>query len=242
MKGGWAGMTQAGENSNALSNLEKDMLPLNVLLHCRTVVEGKNTLTTGVMTNVEGELFEVEIHEFEQFELGETVKLTIYSPAGIQSMHSVVFAKYEGAIALLQPPELNKRFKDRREHPRVNITGIAHIIHVLKDTGEELALDKLNEFEIQDISISGISFSGQDTPHLFTKSRLKAKIEIGIGFSCELEIVRRERHEDVLHWGATMQVLEPEMLRPLRALILRQQVEIHAEMRRESNQKRIFKE
>jgi hypothetical protein len=242
MKGGWAGMTQAGENSNALTNLEKDMLPLNVLLHCRTVVEGKNTLTTGVMTNVEGELFEVEIHEFEQFELGETVKLTIYSPAGIQSMHSVVFAKYEGAIALLQPPELNKRFKDRREHPRVNITGIAQNVHVLKETGEELALDKLIEFEIHDISISGISFSGQDTPHLFTKSRLKAKIEIGIDFSCELEIVRRERHEDVLHWGATMQVLEPEMLRPLRALILRQQVEIHAEMRRESNQKRIFKE
>lgn len=235
-------MTKAGENNNAGSDMEKELLPLNMLLHCRTVVEGKNTLTTGVMTHVEGELFEVEIHEFEQFELGETVKLTIYSPAGIQSMHSVVFAKYEGAIALLQPPELNKRFRDRREHPRVNITGIAQIIHVLKETGEEIALDKLAEFEIQDISISGISFFGQDTPHLFTKSRLKAKIEIGIDFSCELVIVRRERHEDVLHWGAKMEVLEPEMLRPLRALILRQQVEKHADMRRELNQKRSFKD
>jgi hypothetical protein len=189
MKGGWAGMTRAGENNNAGSKMENDLLPLNMLLHCRTVVEGKTTLTTGLMTNVEGELFEVEIHEFEQFELGETVKLTIYSPMGIQTMYSVVFAKYEGAIALLQPPELNKRF------------------------------------------------TGQDVPYLYTKSRLKAKVEIGIDFSCELEIVRRERHEDVLYCGAKMQVLEPEMLRPLRALILRQQVEKHAEIRRESNQK-----
>jgi hypothetical protein len=237
MKGGLARMTQAGENRNARSDLEKDLLSLNVLLHCRTVVEGKNTLTTGVMTNVEGELFEVEIHEFEQFELGETVKLTIYSPAGIQSMHSVVFAKYGGAIALLQPPELNKRFKERREHPRVNITGIAQIVHVIKETGEEQALDEQAELVIHDISISGISFSGQDGPYLSSKSRLKAKVEIGIDFNCELEIVRRERHEDVFHWGAKMQVLDPEMLRPLRALILRQQVEKHAETRRVSIQK-----
>jgi hypothetical protein len=233
-------LTIAGDNRNSKSDLEKELLPLNMLLHCRTVVEGKTTLTTGVMTNVEGELFEVEIHEFEQFELGETVKLTIYSPAGIQSMHSVVFAKYEGAIALLQPPELFKRFKDRREHPRVNITGIAQIVHMLKETGEEKALDELTEFEIQDISISGISFSGKDTPHLLNKSRLRAKVEIGIDFSCELEIVRRERLDEVLYFGAKMQVLEPEMLRPLRALILRQQVEKHAQTRREIIEKRTF--
>ncbi|WP_182302404.1 hypothetical protein [Cohnella cholangitidis] len=88
-------MTQAGDNKVMLSELDKDLLPLNVLLHCRTVVEGKNFVTTGVMTHVEGELFEVELPEFDQFELGETVKLTVYSPAGIQSMPSIVFAKYE---------------------------------------------------------------------------------------------------------------------------------------------------
>ncbi|QMV41044.1 PilZ domain-containing protein [Cohnella cholangitidis] len=144
------------------------------------------------------------------------------------------------AIALLQPPEVQKRFKERREHPRVEINGNAHIFHVLSDSGEELALDQSVALTIHDISIAGISFSGQDAPHLVTKSRLKAKVEIGFDFNCELEIVRRERQEDRLHWGAKMQVLEPEMLRPLRALILRQQVEKHAQTRRDLGKKRSF--
>ncbi len=226
-------MIRAGDNGNAKSDVEKDLLPLNVLLHCRTVVESKNFVTTGVMTHVEGELFEVELHEFDRYDLGETVKLTIYSPAGIQSMPSVVFAKYEGAIALLQPPDLHKRFKERREHPRVEISGNAQIVHVLKDTGEELTLEEPAELTVHDISLSGISFSGRDAPHLSHNVRLKAKVEIGFGFSCELEIIRRDRQEDVLLYGCTMQVLEPEMLRPLRALILRQQVEKHARTRRD---------
>lgn len=233
-------MTQTGDNKYSMSELEKELLPLNVLLHCRTVVEGKNFVTTGVMTHLEGELFEVEVPEFDQFELGETVKLTVYSPAGIQSMPSIVFAKYEGAIALLQPPDVQKRFKERREHPRVEINGNAHIVNVLNDSGEEMAVDNGVELTIHDISISGISFSGLDSPHFAAKSRLKAKVEIGFGFNCELEIVRRERQEDRMHCGAKMHVLEPEMLRPLRALILRQQVEKNAQSRKDLGKRRSF--
>jgi hypothetical protein len=233
-------MAQTRNNKNTKSVNDTDRLPLNVLLHCRTVVEGKNFVTTGLMTNVEGELLEVELHEFDQFELGETVKLTIYSPAGIQSMPSVVFAKYEGAIAVLQPPDLNRRFTERREHPRVEITGNAQILHVLNEKGEELVLEETAPLTVHDISISGISFSGQDAPHLFQSSRLKANVEIGFGFSCELEIVRREQQEDVLHYGAIMRVIEPDMLRPLRAFILRQQVAKHAQIRRDLIIKRSF--
>ncbi|OXS52367.1 hypothetical protein B1A99_34410 [Cohnella sp. CIP 111063] len=231
-------MAHTGDNRAALSDLDKDLLPLNVLLHCRTVVEGKNFVTTGVMTHVEGELFEVELPEFEQFELGETVKMTVYSPAGIQSMSSIVFAKYEGAIALLQPPELQKRFKERREHPRVEIEGKAQIVRVLGSSGEEREIDDSDGLTIHDISISGISFSGMDAPHFATKSRLRATVEIGISFDCELEIVRRERQENGMHCGAKMHVLEPEMLRPLRALILRQQVQKNANARRSLSKKR----
>jgi len=231
-------MAQTGDNKNVLSELDKDLLPLNVLLHCRTVVEGKNFVTTGVMTHVEGELFEVELPEFEQYELGETVKMTVYSPAGIQSMSSIVFAKYEGAIAILQPPELLKRFKERREHPRVEIAGNAMIVRVLTDSGEEREVQNPANVTIHDISISGISFSGADAPHFAAKSRLRATVEIGFSFECELEIVRRERQENRMHCGAKMLVLEPEMLRPLRALILRQQVQKNANTRRSLGKKR----
>lgn len=222
------------------NEIEKELLQLNVLLHCRTVVEGKNFVTTGVMTRVEGELFEVEIHEYDQFELGENVKLIVYSPAGVQSIPSIVFAKYEGAIALLQHPDLLKRFKDRRENPRVEITGKAQILHMLNERGDKQQLDEPMELKIIDISISGIGFSGPNVHYFDQKRRFNAKVEIGLGFSCELEILRRERHEDIVVCGAKMQVLEPEMLRPLRALILRQQVEQHAKLRRESIVKRTF--
>jgi len=231
-------MAHAGDNRTTLSELDKDLLPLNVLLHCRTVVEGKNVVTTGVMTHVEGELFEVELAEYEQFELSETVKLTIYSPAGIQSMSSIVFAKYEGAIALLQPPDLHKRFKERREHPRVEIGGNARIVRLLSDSGDEQNVPNAEELEIKDISISGISFSGPDAPHFAVKSKLRAKVEIGISFDCELEIVRRERHEGQIQCGAKMHVVEPEMLRPLRALILRQQVQKNAKSRESKSKKK----
>jgi len=234
-------MTQANDNHSSWSELDKDLLPLNVLLHCRTVVEGKNFVSTGVMTHVEGELFEVELHEFEQFDLGETAKLTVYSPAGIQTISSVVFAKYEGAIALLQPPDLHKRFKERREHPRVEIEGTAQIVSLLTGAAGKAGEERLPEMQIHDISISGISFSGQDAPFLATKSRLKATVNIGFSFECEFDIVRRERQDDLIHCGAKMHVLEPEMLRPLRALILRQQVQKNAKNREILMKKRAVK-
>lgn len=234
-------MSLARENRVKMTDVERELLPLNVLLHCRTVVEGKNFVTTGVMTHVEGELFEVELNEFDKFELGEPVKMTIYSPAGIQSMPSIVFAKYEGAIALLQPPDIQRRFVERRDHPRVEVDGNAQIVQVLSESGEELAVDDhAKELKLIDISLSGLSFSSLDGPYFAARSRLKVKVEIGFGFNCELEIVRRERQEDYMHCGAKMQVLEPEMLRPLRALILRRQVENNAKSRQEIVRKRPF--
>lgn len=219
---------------------ERELLPLNVLLHCRTVVEKTNFVTTGVMTHVEGELFEVEIPEFELFELGETVKLTVYSPAGIQTIQSIVFAKYEGAIAVLQPPNLQKRFKERREHPRIEISGNARVYHAIGETGEEIRLDQPLELTVIDISLSGLGFSGPDAHQINRNMRLKAKVEIGFGFDCELEIIRRERQEDKVLLGAKMHVLEPEMMRPLRAIILCHQVEKHAELRRSTQSAKRF--
>lgn len=233
-------MTTNGKIKSLGSELERDLLSLNVLLHCRTVVEGQNFMTTGVMTRVEGELFEVELHEFEQFELGEKVKLTIYSPAGIQTMPSVVFAKYDGAIALLQPPEVLKRFMERRENPRVEIEGFVQITQMLQGSGKEMELMQPMKFSILDISISGLGFAGVDGPHIAQNSRLKARVSIGLEFDCELEIMRRNRLDDGILCGAKMLVLEPEILRPLRAIILRQQVARNSVLRQASHNKRVF--
>ncbi|TJY38502.1 PilZ domain-containing protein [Cohnella pontilimi] len=230
------------EKSGLSGTVYSDTLPLNVLLHCRTVVEKQNFVSTGVMTHVEGELFEVELPEFHVFDLGETVKLTVYSPAGIQTFPSTVFAKYQGAIALIQPPQIQKRFEEKREHPRVNVEGSVHIDLWLDDEGQERTLDDPLEIQVRDISVSGIAFQAPVHPELLRTSRMKAKVEIGIGFDCELEIVRRNRSDDQMVCGAKMTVLDPEMLRPLRALILRQQVERNVQIRQEREEKNRFGE
>ncbi|WEK55172.1 MAG: PilZ domain-containing protein [Candidatus Cohnella colombiensis] len=216
---------------------DRELLPLNVLLHCRTVVEKQNFVATGLMTRVEGELFEIELNEFDLFELGETVKLTIYSPAGIQTISSIVFAKYDGVISLLQPPTLMKRFKEKREHPRVQINGNAFVSHIV-DEGQELILPEPLQLVIQDISLSGLGFVGPDSPYFSRNSKLRAKVQIGFEFSCGLEVVRRDKQDDGLLIGAKMDVSDQEVMRALRATILRQQVEIHADLRRKGETKR----
>lgn len=224
-------MSHAGPMRSGIVE-DKELPPLNVLLHCRTVIESSNFVTTGVMTNVEGELFEVELNDFEQFDLGESVKMTVYSPAGLQTFQSMVFAKYEGAVALILPPNTQKRFKERREHPRVTVSGNAQIYLATSESGEEIPLETPLELKVIDISLNGIGVMGPDAPHISQKMRLKANVEIGLGFDCELEVVRRERQDDNVIFGAKMKLIQPDMLRPLRALILRHQVEKHAELRR----------
>lgn len=214
--------------------MNESLLPLNVLLHCRTVVESQNFVTTGLMTHVEGELFEVELTEYDSFVLGEKVKLTIYTPAGIQTFSSTVFAKYEGAIALIQPPEVLKRFEEKREHPRVEVKGSLEIVDVLDRSGNARSLDTPLQAVLKNISLSGIGFEVPEMPEIVRTAKLNARVDIGFGFSCELEIVRRDVQEDGLAVGAKMKVLEPEMMRPLRALILRQQVERNLQTRKQN--------
>lgn len=232
-------MVQAGNARQVIAD-DKELPPLNVLLHCRTVVESANTLSTGVMTHVEGELFEVELHDFDKYELGENVKLTVYSPAGLQTIQSIVFAKYEGAIALIQPPNVQKRFKERREHPRVNVSGNVLVHAVQDESGEEIRFEHPLSFSVLDISLSGIGISAPDTTQIYRNMKMIANVELEFGFSCELEVIRRERQEDKLLLGAKMQVIEQDMMRPLRAMILRNQVEKHAESRREGIKKQRF--
>lgn len=229
-----------GLTKNDPANQEKERLPLKVLLHCRTVVEKQNFVSTGVMTQVEGELFEVELHEFELFELGETVKLTVYSPAGIHTFASIVFAKYEGAIAIIQPPNLHLRFQEKREFYRVEAEGKAQILRVVDTDGEVKLLPAPLEASLRDISLGGIGLTIGDHPELTKASRFGAVVDLGFTFACDLEIMRRERAEGKWHLGLRMNVVDNEMLRPLRAFVLRQQVEKHVKSRAKENGRRSF--
>lgn len=210
-----------------------ETLPLSILLHCRTVVESDSRVATGLMTQVDGEWFEVEINEFDSFQLGEKVKLTVYSPAGIQTFHSSVFAKYEGAIAVIQPPEVKKRYEEKRGQPRVEVEGSVQVLGGTDQAGQPMAFSGPLEVALRNISTSGIGFIGPDLPVLHRHARLKAivSVEGGISFGCELEIVRRDPRADGTEVGAAMTLDEPGLMRALRALILQRQVEHKVQLR-----------
>ncbi|THF73000.1 PilZ domain-containing protein [Cohnella fermenti] len=217
---------------------DKEIISLKSLVHCRTVVEKANFVSTGIMTRAEGELFEIELSEFELFELGETVKLTIYSPVGIQSFQSIVFAKYDGAIAIIQPPIVNQRFQEKREFYRVEATGSVQIIRLVKENGEIKLLSDPLEARLRDISIGGVGLIMPPHEELSQVSRIGAIVQVGFAFACELEAVHRERRLDEMHYGFRMKVLDTEMLRPLRAFVLRHQVEQNIQSRSEESRKR----
>lgn len=227
MASGWSSLS-------GWTDTNGETLPLSILLHCRTVVESDSLVATGLMTQVDGEWFEVEINEFEGFKLGEKVKLTVYSPAGILTFYSSVFAKYEGAIAVIQPPEVKKRYEEKRGQPRVEAEGSVRMLGGTDQAGQALVFSNPLEAVLRNISISGIGFIGPDLPVLHRNARLKAIVTISdrIGFDCELDIVRREPRADGVEVGATITLPEPALMRSLRAFILQRQVELKVQMRR----------
>lgn len=211
------------------SGMMRAPLALGVLLQCRTVVEKmkQNYVSTGIITGVEGELFEVELSDFDRFQLGDAVKVTIYSPSGIHTFQSVVFAKYHGAIAIIQPPALAMKFGDKREHVRVDAEGTA-----LVTPARQLAVsgDPV-EVRIKDISVAGLGFFAPNLPIFIEGARLNATVRIEFEFSCELVIVRRDWQNDNWLCGARLVLEDQEMLRHLRAFVLRQQVDKYIKRR-----------
>lgn len=222
---GWT--TTGGEN-----------LQLNVLLHCRTVVESASTVATGLLTHIDGEWFEVEISEFNAFQLGERVKMTIYSPVGIQIFHSSVFAKYEGAIAIIQPPEVKRRYEEKRSHSRVEVEGTLHIISAFDEAGNKLELAEPMDWKLRNISVAGVGLEAPDLPIVQRFEKLLAKIDLGFTFECELEIVRKDAKKTHVEVGARMNLTKEEMMRPLRAFILQQQVSQKVKSREEDIKRR----
>jgi hypothetical protein len=211
---------------------ERDKLPLKVLLHSRTVVEKQSFVTTGVLTSVEGDLFEIELNEFSLFDLGETVKLTIYSPVGIQTIQSIIFAKYDGAIAVIQPPVLQQKFMEKREHPRVDAEGTVRVLGLIEASGGFRELAEPVEAQIRDISVSGVSFLATDASVFQRDRKLRAILEIGFEIACDIEIVRREQGTGGWICGAKMTLPDADALRPIRAYVLRQQVEKNTRLRK----------
>lgn len=190
----------------------------DVLVYCRTVVETGDYVSTGVTTYAEGDLVEVELDEYERFELKEAVKVSVYSPVGLLVFRSTVIAVAEGSIVVMNSRQLAKRFGDVRKHPRIQIHAPGALF-----ADETQSLD----ITAENISLGGIGFKVYDEQDIASVCKLDLPLTDEFRMTCQIEIVRKEEKDAHLYFGARFHPLPDALSQSLRAFIMRRQVELY---------------
>jgi c-di-GMP-binding flagellar brake protein YcgR len=212
-----------------------------ILLNSRTVVEKKEFVSTGILTYAEGDIVEIEMSEYKAFDLGDVVKLTVYSPGGIYTFQSTVVAKDDGALMVINPPHNQKRFAEKRENPRVSVSHNGQLLAVHHGNGQEEELPEELLLDIRNVSVSGLGFYLQSEVKLDTSMTAEVKLDFGFEVDCKLEIIRSEPGETGVYYGARYVDMPFEKANALRAFVLKKQVEQHFSAKESTKGRRIFK-
>lgn len=174
---------------------------------------------------------DVELPEYEQFQLGERVKVTVYSPVGIIVFATIIIARHQGALLFIYPPNQQYRFIDRRENTRVKVRKHGFVNALCTEDGEVIPLTNPTPMHLYDISLNGLGFVLLSDESLAVDSRVRAELHIGFTLSCELRIVRFEMRDGVGSCGAELITTSEADARGLRAFILKEQIESYAELK-----------
>ncbi|MEK8133100.1 PilZ domain-containing protein [Paenibacillus filicis] len=212
-----------------------------ILLNSRTVVEKKEFVSTGILTYAEGDIVEIEMSDYKAFDLGDVVKLTVYSPGGVYTFHSTVVAKDHGALMVINPPQNQKRFAEKRENPRVAVEHNGQLLAIRHEDGKEQELEEELSLDIRNVSVSGVGFILQSNLKLDTMTTAEVKLDLGFEVSCQLQIIRSEPGESGVYYGARYMDMPFEKANSLRAFVLKKQVEQHFSSKESTRSRRFFK-
>ncbi|SFL87580.1 protein YcgR [Paenibacillus sp. 1_12] len=216
--------------------------PSTILIHSRTVVEKKDFVSTGLLSYAEGDILEVEIPEYKVFELGDSVKITVYSAGGIFTFQSTVVAKDEGSLIVINPPQNRQRFIEKRINPRIEVNEKGKMNRPTRqETNEKQSINEPIGLTVQNISVSGLGFTVQEEFELGQDMVVEAELDLGFPFPCVCEVVRREKIEGGYYYGAQYVKLASDKANSLRAYVLKKQVESHFSKKNLEMLKRTFK-
>lgn len=225
------------------TEVAKEVPAATILEHCRTVVEKRDFVSTGIMTYAEGDMLEVEISDYTRFDLGESVKLTVYTPAGIYVIPSTIVGKDYGSLMMINPPENQRKFAEKRAHPRVEVstTGVVAAVAPSGGAGQKKLMHRPVPFQVKNISLSGIGFTMPKALNLDHNSHVELELNLGTMIPCVAEIIRSESSEEGIYYGARYVQVSEDKLNSLRAYILREQISAHSVRKRSEDRKRMFK-
>lgn len=237
-------MASVNDRAKESFSTSKSTFSTKALLHSRTVVEKEGYVSTGILTHAEGDMMEIEMTEFKNFELGDPVSMTIYSPVGIHRLQSTVIAKAEGAIAVIFPVRALEGLEEKRESTRIAVMVNGKMVRTLSRTvntkeGETLveAEDSL-DISVRNISDSGIGFVFTGgSADMKRGEALKVSLQLGFSFECGLDIIRVEAQGDGKFYGAKFHALDEQLQRALRAYLLRAQVEAYFRLKQDKADK-----
>ncbi|HEY0827674.1 MAG TPA: PilZ domain-containing protein, partial [Bacilli bacterium] len=206
-----------------------------ILIHSRTVVEKQGYVGIGILSYLEGDVIEVEIEENASFNLGDAVKIIIYSPAGIYVFNSTIIAKDIGVIIILNPPENQKKFDEKRSHPRLELFKAAQI-HAITYPNLETPFfyQKPLDFFVNNISAGGLGFTYKNEAGLDLQpgTRMEVRMDLGFPFVGQIEILRTDKHVTELHIGSKYVDLSNTVMSSLRAFLLTRQVKAYFEKKK----------
>lgn len=208
--------------------------PFGIKMQSKTVIMKKDYVSTGVLSYVEGDIIEVEMTDLKAFSLGDKVKITIYSTGGIHVFESTVVAKDMNSLIILNPPENHNKFAERREHPRIHIHEEGQVWAIIEARSKERKeLEEPLPLTVNNVSISGIGFTLVGSFELPNSTELEMEVKLGGGVYVKAEVVRRQKTEYGLYYGAQFTQMSAEKLTSLRAYVLRTQVEAYYKRKEE---------
>jgi c-di-GMP-binding flagellar brake protein YcgR len=241
------GLSMADENlfakKDAAFKEDTNMLKMSILMHCRTVVEKQDYVSTGILTYVEGDMIEIEIGDYWLFELGDLVKVTIYTPSGIFIFNTTVIAKDEGSLIMINPPENRKKFVEKREHTRIEIEKSGQIKGIGTSDGSIIQpLREPLQVAATSISLKGIGFTIKEGDLKLSKDdQLEIVVDLEFKLACTIKVMRIEGKLLSVYYGAEILDIPSGQVMALRGFILRAQVEMHSKRKNIEVKKRFFK-
>ncbi|UJF33294.1 PilZ domain-containing protein [Paenibacillus hexagrammi] len=210
-----------------------------ILIDSKAVLDKRDFVATGVITYVLGDIIEIELPQYNIFQLGDKIKVTIYTKSGLFVFDTSVVAKDHGSIIVINPPDNRKKFTEKREFPRIEIVkgGLLHGLHDIQRRKHQF--ERPVSINIKNISLSGVGFTVDDNIHLDTTAHLELELLLGFSISCLTEVVRRETQDTGIYYGARYINVPDAKTNALRAFILKNQVEAYFVQKKDVKMKKV---
>ncbi len=221
----------------------KEGYDADVMIDSKAMLSKEDFVATGVLTYALGDIIEVELPEYHVFALGDKCKMTVYTKSGLFVMDTVVVAKEQGSLIVLNPPENRRKFTEKREFPRVDVKNEG-LLFALQDRNKRLKhhFDTPIRFSIKNLSINGLGFTISENAMLEKviqkNSQLEVELILGFLVPCTMEIVRQEKTNDGYYYGASFVSIPDEKTNALRGFILKNQIETYYIQKQENETKK----